>query len=344
MIIGEVDLDEQVFIVAEIGNNHEGNFEVACKLVRCAAEAGVDAVKFQTFHPEQYVSWVDARRLEQLRRFRLSQDQFARLAKMASDLGLIFFSTPLDIGSAMSLNEIQPVFKIASGDNTFYPLIETVAHFSKPLIISTGFADLPLLDRLRADVHRIWVQNNVSPGLAFLHCVGSYPVPPAQANLCAIAALRERFTDCTIGYSDHVLGVDAAIYAVAAGARIIEKHFTLDKSYSEFRDHALSADPHDMQRLVKAVRETGVMFGVGGKSPQPCELQLLTTVRRSVAAARDLADGIVLTSTDLTWVRPGTGIPPGEEQRLIGCKTQRALRQGELIQASDVTALHKMSP
>jgi sialic acid synthase SpsE len=230
------------------------------------------------------------------------------------------------------------VFKVASGDNTFFPLIETIATLSKPIIVSTGLADVRLLDRLRSDIYRVWARANVFPGLAFLHCVASYPVPIDQANLGVIATLRERFKDCTIGYSDHTLGIDAAVLAVAAGARIIEKHFTLDKAYSDFRDHQLSADPQEMRQLVTRVREVTQMLGSGRKVPQPSESALAVAVRRSIAAARDLPAGTVLAAADLTWVRPGTGLPPGEEQRLIGRRIRRAVEQGDLIQEADVAS------
>jgi N,N'-diacetyllegionaminate synthase len=336
MRIGGLDLEKRTLIVAEIGNNHEGDFAVARQMLKRAAQTGVDAVKFQTFIPEHYVSHTDAARLERLRRFQLSREQFRDLAAEAADLGVIFFSTPFDLESARFLDQIQPVFKIASGDNNFFPLIETVARFAKPLIISTGFADFELLERVRALVAGVWSRHNAEPGLAFLHCVACYPVPPEQANLAAIGALRARFADCLIGYSDHTLGIQAAVYAVAAGARIIEKHFTLDKSYSDFRDHQLSADPDDMRRLVAAVRETEVLLGDQSKAPQPCETASASAVRRSIAAARDLVAGATLGPADITWVRPGSGIPPGEEQRVLGRKTLRALPQGAIIALEDL--------
>ena len=336
MKIVDVDLDERVFVIAEIGNNHEGDFGMARELIAGAAEAGVDAVKFQTCVPEHFVGPQDAARLERLRRFQLSRDQYVALAEHAKKLSVVFFSTPLDLESARFLNTLQPLFKIASGDNTFHPLIEAVAGFSKPLIISTGLADIELLERLRADVQRVW--GGSSPGLAFLHCVTSYPVPAEQANLGAIATLKQRFMDCAIGYSDHTLGTAAASYAVAAGAQIIEKHFTLDKQYSDFRDHYLSADPPEMTRLVKEIRTLKTMMGTGRKVPQPCERDFMVAIRRSVAAARDLPLGTKLSAADFAWVRPGTGIAPGDERRLIGSTTRRDLRQGEIIQDVDVAA------
>jgi N,N'-diacetyllegionaminate synthase len=334
--IGDFDTSRQVFVVAEIGNNHEGDFALAQEMVRRAAEAGVDAVKFQTFVPDRFVTSADTARLERLRHFQLSYVQFEQLAHLARGLGVMFFSTPLDIESARFLNTIQTVFKIASGDNTFFPLIETVAEFGKPMIISTGLATMPLLERLRRDVRAIWKRTGSDAELAFLHCVVSYPVPLEQAALGGIAALKARFTDCTIGYSDHTVGTDAALFAVAAGARIIEKHFTIDKNYSDFRDHQLSADPVEMRDLVQRIRALTTMMGSEEKVVVPCEEELRTPVRRSIAAARDLAAGAVVTRDDLIWLRPGTGIPAGEEDRVIGHRVVRAITRGELIAAADL--------
>jgi sialic acid synthase SpsE len=336
MRFGSVDLDERVFVIAEIGNNHEGSFGAAQELLGRAAETGVDAVKFQTFVCEQFVSNADPARLERLRRFQLSFEQFGELARQAAGLGVMFFSTPLDLASARFLNTIQPLFKIASGDNTFFPLIEAVAGFGKPMIVSTGFADIALLERVQGIIRTQWQGQRIDPGLAFLHCVGCYPVPAEQVNLGAIRDLQEHFPTCTVGYSDHTIGLRAAVAAIALGARVIEKHFTLDKHFSDFRDHQLSADPQDMRELVAAVREVTAMMGSGRKVPQPCELASLSAVRRSIAAAREIPAGTRLSMADITWLRPGTGLPPGEEARLLGGTTRRALRLGDLIDPEDV--------
>lgn len=336
MKIGDFDTSGKVFVIAEIGNNHEGDFATAREMLRSAAEAGADAVKFQTFVPERFVSTSDPARLQRLRQFQLSYSQFEQLAALAADLGVTFFSTPLDIESARFLNDIQPVFKIASGDNTFFPLIETVAGFGKPLIISTGLATMPLLARLRNDVHAIWRSSAVDQELAFLHCVASYPVPPEQAAIGAIRVLEAAFPDCVIGYSDHTLGIDTSLYAVAAGARIVEKHFTLDKNFSDFRDHRLSADPADMRRLVEGVRSLTATMGEAEKAPQSCEDDLRVAARRSIAAARDIPQGTVLAAEDITWLRPGSGLPPGDEAKLLGRAAARRLHAGELIHMTDV--------
>jgi N,N'-diacetyllegionaminate synthase len=334
--IDNFDLDKKVLVIAEIGNNHEGSFALAQEMIGRAAESGADAVKFQTIVPELFVSRADPARLERLKKFQFSYEQFAELAQAARKAGVIFFSTPFDLQSARFLNTIQPLFKIASGDNNFYPLLEEVASFGKPMIVSTGLADMALIRKTHDRIQAVWDKNKMSPGLALLHCIASYPAPPSQANLGAIAALKAEFPDAVIGYSDHVMGISAAAAAVAAGARVIEKHFTLDKNYSDFRDHQLSADPADMRAMVDAIREMTAMLGTGEKAPQACEADLAVAARRSIAAARDLAAGATVTADDLMWVRPGSGIAPGEESRLVGKTLQRGLLTGELFALGDV--------
>jgi sialic acid synthase SpsE len=332
MRINDFDTDKNVFVIAEIGNNHEGDFTLAQEMIGRAAEAGVDAVKFQTFIPEFFISRADVERIDRLRGFQLSFSQFEALARQADTAGVTFFSTPLDLESAHFLNTLQPLFKIASGDNTFLPLIETVASFGKPTLISTGLADLALLDRLRG----LWKQQAGMTDLAFLHCVASYPVPSEQANLGAIHTLKKRYPELTIGYSDHTLGIEAATYAVAAGARIIEKHFTLDKQHSDFRDHQLSADPTEMAVLVDAIRHVDAMVGSGEKTAQPCEAALQVAARRSIAVKQDLQANHELVCQDLCWVRPGSGIAVGQEKDVLGRRTKRVMQQGELIQPEDL--------
>jgi len=336
MKIADFDTDNRVMVVAEIGNNHEGSFTLAQEMVGLAAEAGADAVKFQTIVPEFLINSADQKRIEQLRKYQLSYDQFERLSKDAEEAGVVFLSTPFDIESARFLNTIQPAFKIASGDNTFFPMIDTVAEFSKPMIISTGLADIDMVRVAHDRVAEIWKSNNVCPGIALLHCVVSYPTPKNQANLGAINTLKNCFPQVTIGYSDHTLGIDAAIYSVAAGARIVEKHFTIDKNYSDYRDHQLSVDPDDLRRMVAGIREVNEMLGSGEKYLSPCETDMKISVRRSVATAADLPAGTIMSDEHIVWVRPGTGLPPGSEVQLFGKKTLRFLVRGELIALKDV--------
>ena len=223
MKIGKINTDKKkVFIIAEIGNNHEGNFELAKKMINAAAATGVDAVKFQTFIPEKYISNVDQLRITKLRKFKLSYDQFNKLSLLAKKGINIFFSTPFDIESAKFLNTVQPIFKISSGDNNFYSLIETVLRFKKPLIISTGASNISDIEKLYKKISKNFKLKN---NLSFLHCVSSYPVPNNETNLASISYLKKKFPKAVIGYSDHTLGIDAAAFSVIAGARIVEKHF-----------------------------------------------------------------------------------------------------------------------
>ena len=335
MKIGAFDLDRQVLVVAEIGNNHEGSYALAEELVGKAAEAGVGAVKFQTFRTGRFVDPRDEERFERMKRFELSEDEFGRLCRHARGAGLLFISTPLDLGSARFLGEIADALKIASGDNTFYPLIEQAAESGKPLIVSTGLADLAQIRRAASVVEGVWRGCGVEQDLALLHCVSGYPVPADQANLAAIPFLR-RELDCTIGYSDHTIGADAAVMAVAMGARIIEKHFTIDNHYSDFRDHRISADPGTMKRLVDKVRDAQAMLGQPTRMIQDCERDGVVAYRRSIAAARALEAGTVIDRDDITWVRPGGGIPPGREDVVLGRRLNRDLEQGESVLPADL--------
>lgn len=330
MKIGSFDTDRTVLVVAEIGNNHEGNFEAARLLVDRAAECRVDAVKFQTFRTEHYVSRSDADRFARLRSFELTPAQFEELAGRARSRGLLFLSTPFDLQSADFLATIVDAFKISSGDNTFYPLLKRVAGFGKPVIVSTGLADVGEIRRA-VDTVRSGGAREVS----VLHCVSSYPVPPEQANLRSIPFLASQL-DVPVGYSDHTTGIEASVLAVALGARILEKHFTLDHDYSAFRDHKLSADPGEMAELVRRVREAERLLGQAAKSAQPCEQSGLLAFRRSVVAVRDLPAGHRLTPEDLTWVRPGGGMAPGDEGSLLGRQLKRALVAGDRLSPSDV--------
>ena len=332
MKIGSMDLEDRlkrVMIVAEIGNNHEGSVALAEELIGLAVEAGADAVKFQTFRAERYVSPRDRRRFEQLRSFELRIGDLQRLADAARQAGMIFLSTPFDLDSARALEPLVEAYKVASGDNTFYPLLKTIAATAKPIILSTGLADLGDINQAKRTIERVWREQGVRGELALMHCVSSYPVPIEQANLAAIETLKAAF-GCTVGYSDHTLGIEAATYAVAAGARIVEKHFTIDRAHSDFRDHHLSADPEQMARLVRGIRQIERILGSGDPTPQPCERPLVGPLRRSLAAACDLAAGTVLGPDAITWLRPGDGaFTPGQEQQVIGRTLIAPLAAGE---------------
>lgn len=331
MKIGHLDTDQRVVIVAEIGNNHEGDLAAATAMIRAAAEAGADVVKFQTIAPERLVSADQVDRVAQLKRFQLQRQQFEALAHIARDAGVMFMSTPFDLECVTWLDAIVPAFKIASGDNDFFPLLDRVAATGKPVLVSLGFGGHAQAASLVQFFTRTWAAHGVSaPGLGLLHCVAAYPTPDEQANLGAIPSLRG--LGATVGYSDHTLGIKAAELAVAAGARIIEKHFTIDKGRASFRDHQLSADPDDLRRLVVAIRHAEQLMAIPvGAAPDMGP----PLARRSIAAARAMAPGTIVAAGDLTWLRPGTGFRPGQEHELVGRTLRTAVAAGHLFHTSD---------
>jgi N,N'-diacetyllegionaminate synthase len=335
MRIGTLDTADRVIIIAEIGNNHEGDFAVAERLIREAAAAGADAVKFQVFRAEHLAGTGNPARLAQLKSYELSIRQFREISELAHSEGLLFVATAFDPEIARDIGEFTDAYKVASGDNSFYPLLGVVARSGKPLMISTGSSDRARVALAVSHVEAAWRERG-SPGeLALLHCVSCYPVPPEQANLLAIPFLAGEF-GYTVGYSDHTLGIQAPVMAVALGARILEKHFTLSRSHSSFRDHQLSADPPEMKELVKRVREASLMLGGAGKALLPCEAESAGAIRRSIVAASDLPEGHSLLPSDLAWTRPAGGLAPGEEHRLIGRRLRHPVRSGDRLTGEDV--------
>lgn len=331
--VGGHDVSERVLVVAEIGNNHEGDMEIAKELVRQASLAGADAVKLQTYRPELYVSRLDADRFEQLERFALTFDQHAELADFARSLDLLLIATPFDLDSALFLSPIVDALKIASGDIAFGPLVRRCAASDRPMIISTGISDLDEVDRTVNEICEVRAERE--PSLAILHCVSAYPLEPGDANLRAIPVLRERF-GLPVGWSDHTLGTDAAVVAVGLGAQIIEKHVTLEGIASDFRDHALSATPAEFADLVRRIRRAAALRGQPKKEIPTAVAASAGALRRSLAAIGDLRAGHVLSEADLTWVRPGGGVPPDEERPLLGHALTRDVRAGEQIRPEDV--------
>ena len=247
-----------VFIVAEAGNNHEGDFSIAKKLIDKASEAGADAIKFQTYDVDNFIDPKLKKSYEKFKKFSLSYEQFYELSKYCKKKKIIFFSTPFDLKSAIFLNKIQKIFKISSGDNNYTDLIKLVARFKKHLIISSGLSSLDGLKNVYKILKKIRGKNLK---LSFLHCVSSYPAPINQINLSNISLIKENFNDVNVGYSDHTIGTKVPLYAVLAGARIIEKHFTLDNKFSNFRDHALSLDPKNFRKMVDQIREAENILG-----------------------------------------------------------------------------------
>jgi len=329
MKIENCDTEKEVLIIAEIGNNHEGSYALAEEMIGLAAQAGAGAVKFQTIIPEKLVSLAQKERIEQLKRFQLTYNEFEKLSQVAKDENVMFLSTPFDIESARLLESLVPAYKIASGDNNFFPMIDVIAHTGKPIIISTGLMELTEVQKTIEFITDIWNRNAVDQELAAMHCVTSYPTLPEDANLMAIRELQS--LNVTVGYSDHTIGVEAAVLSAVLGARIIEKHFTLDKEYSEFQDHKLSANPDELSQLVERVRNVLRLLGQGEKSVQKAEKSVMEKIRRSIVAGKNLDENTVLTLDDISWVRPGGGLAPGNEEMVLGKRLKEKVAVGELI-------------
>lgn len=334
MRIAGVDLDERALVIAEIGNNHEGDLETARELVRRASEAGAGAVKFQTIVPGLLVRPSEEARLAQLSRFALSREAFRELAELAHACGMLFLSTPFDLDSAAFVGEIADAVKVASGDNDFVALLEAVAATGKPVLLSSGMADLAAIRRSVDIVRAARAAAGSEADIVVLHCVSAYPLHPADANLAAIPMLA-RELDCTVGYSDHTIGIDACAVAVSLGARVVEKHFTLSHDFSDFRDHQLSAEPDELAELVRRVEAAAILRGREEKSVREPP-DAIRAARRSIVAAADLVRGHVLRPADLTWLRPRDGLAPGEEGLLVGRTLARDLAHGESILPADV--------
>ncbi|MBD1132721.1 N-acetylneuraminate synthase family protein [Pelagibacterales bacterium SAG-MED45] len=294
---------KKVFIIAEIGNNHEGNFNVAKKLIRSAAKAGADAVKFQTFVTNNFVN-LDHPSFGRLKKFEFTHQQFLKLKKLANSQNLNFISTPLDFSSAHFLKKNCKIIKIASGDNNFYDLINIFLEKNKQLIISTGMMNAQNVKNLIEFIFKKKGKEFLKNNLSLLHCVSSYPAEHKSLNLMSIKYLADNYKNINIGYSDHSIGYDACINAVALGARIVEKHFTLSNNFSNFRDHKLSLNPLDMISMVKKIRTVEMQLGKYEKVVQKNEKKAIFLTRRSIIAKESVNKNEILTSSNTFFLRP----------------------------------------
>ncbi len=329
----------RVFVIAEAGVNHNGDLEVAKRLIAAGAEAGADAVKFQTFRADEIASpqaaaaeyQIRNRRaparsqLEMLRPLELDRSAHFELARCARESGIVFLSSPFDRDSADLLEEVGvPLFKLGSGEITNLPLLRHVARKGKPVILSTGMATLEEVG------HALGIlQAEGNEDIVLMHCVTEYPAPAAEVNLRAMATMAGAF-HLPVGYSDHTEGNQIALAATALGACSIEKHFTLSRTM-EGPDHRASAEPGEMRALVSGIRSIELALGDGIKRPAPCELPNRLLVRRSIFAAADIPAGSVLTASLITCRRPGTGIPSEQLDEVVGRQAARAFRAGEML-------------
>lgn len=326
------------FIIGEVGVNHNGSFELAKKLVDVAKEAGVDAVKFQTFKAENIVT-PDAKQAEyqiknigkkesqyeMLERLELSYSDFRKLKKYCDKKKIIFLSTPHSCEKDVDLVvELCPAIKVGSGDLTNLPILKYIAGKKLPIILSTGMATL---DEIREAVETIKKQGNNK--IILLHCTTNYPCPLEEVNLRAMKSLEREF-NLPIGYSDHTSGIMVPIIAVSTGAIIIEKHFTLDKNLPG-PDHKASLEPKELREMVEKIRETEKILGSAIKKPTKSEEKIKKVGRKSIVAKMDISKGEKITGTMLVIKRPGMGIPPKYINKIIGRKTKENIKADELI-------------
>ena len=321
---------KKIFIIAEIGNNHEGNFNIAKKLIKAAADSGVDAVKFQTFITKDFVS-SDHPSFERLKKFEFTHQQFLELKRFANKKNLNFISTPLDFKSANFLKRNCKIIKIASGDNNFYDLINIFLNYNKQLVISTGMMNNDTINDLIKFIKKKSGNKFLKKNLCLLHCISSYPAKDNSLNLMSIKYLSDKYKEINIGYSDHSVGYDACITAVALGAKIIEKHFTLSNNFSNFRDHKLSLNPADMKIMVKKIRKVEVQLGKYEKVIGKTEKKLIPLTRRSMIAKKSTNKNQLMTVYNTSFLRPQHKGSEIKNEILNKKKTMKKLNSKELI-------------
>lgn len=329
---------ERVYVIAEAGVNHNGSPELAMRLAAAAKAAGADAVKFQTFRAEKLASATAAQaayqkenmgdtgsQLAMLKRLELSREDFRQLKAYCDSIGITFLSTAFDDESLDFLEELNlPVLKIPSGEVTNLPLLERLAATGKPLLLSTGMCDM---DEVAAAVTLL--KEKGAGDICLLHCTTAYPAPVDGVNLRAMVAMAEAF-GLPVGYSDHTEGIQVPVAAVALGARVIEKHFTLDKTM-EGPDHKASLTPDELTAMVAAVRSVEQALGDGVKAPTPAELQNRAVARKSIVAACPIRRGEVFTEQNLTTKRPGDGLSPMCWHQVLGTTACRDYDTDDLI-------------
>jgi len=326
------------FIIAEAGVNHNGDIDMAKKLIDVAREAGADAVKFQTFKAEGAVSknaekaayqkettGAQESQFDMIKKLELSTRDFAELFTYAQRKGIIFLSSPFDEGSVDLLDRLDvPAFKIASGEITNFPLLKYIARKKKPIILSTGMSTLAEVEEALDVIREEGIQE-----IILLHCVSCYPAKVEDINLKAMETLKHTFK-LPVGLSDHTLGITIPIAAVTLGACIIEKHFTLDKNLSG-PDHKASLEPEELRQMVQAIRDVEKARGDGIKKPTREEEENKKVARRSIVARVDIPKGTTISEEMLDVKRPGTGIKPKYLNKVIGIKAKENIHSNELI-------------
>ena len=330
---------KHVIIIAEAGVNHNGSFELAKKMVDAAKEAGVDYIKFQTFNPKKLVSKYaekaeyqkettgsDETQLQMLQKLTLTEDNFLSLRDYCREVGIGFISTPFDLDSIAFLEAFDMDFwKVPSGEVTNLPYLEAIARTKRKVVMSTGMCDMnEIQDAIEV------LEKNGTTEITLLHCNTQYPTPYEHVNLSAMNSIRDALHK-EVGYSDHTQGIEVPIAAVAMGATVIEKHFTLDKNM-EGPDHKASLNPSELQQMVVAIRNIEQAIGNGLKEPSSSEMANKGVARKSIVASRSIKQGEVFSEENLTTKRPGTGISPMKWYDVIGKVAPRDFSEDEIIE------------
>lgn len=328
-----------VFIIAEAGVNHNGSLDLAKQLIDVAVEAGVDAVKFQTWKTENLVTsdaiqaeyqkqntQKEESQFDMLKKLELSYDDFIELKKHCDKRGIIFMSTPDEEESAHFLKDLQDVFKIGSGELTNIPFLRLIGSFGKKVILSTGMGNL---GEIETAFNTLIESGTKKDNITLLHAISEYPAPFEQLNLKAIQTMKQAF-DVEVGFSDHSLGIEAPIAAVALGASVIEKHFTLDKNM-EGPDHKASLTPQELKEMVKAIRNIEKALGDGIKRAMPCEEKNKAVVRKSIVAKKEIKKGEIFNNENLTTKRVGDGLEAKYWDLVIGNIANRNYKKDEPI-------------
>jgi N,N'-diacetyllegionaminate synthase len=328
-------------VIAEAGVNHNGSIDLAYRLVDAAAQAGADYVKFQTFRAEKLVtrhapkadyqkqtSGAGESQFEMLKRLELPLSAFRDIAAYCEQSEIAFLSTPFDAESAVFLAEAgMKALKVSSGDLTDIPFLRELGAMRLPIFLSTGMAKL---GEVEDALETLEAAGTPLERITVLHCTTEYPAPIEEVNLRAMLALGSAFPRISIGYSDHTEGIDIPIAAAALGARVIEKHVTLDRSM-EGPDHRASLEPPELARMVESVRRVTAALGDGRKRPTASELPNRLIARKSIVASRPIAEGEPLSPANLTVRRPGSGMSPAQWDRVVGTRATRAYAADEQI-------------
>lgn len=328
-----------VLIIAEAGVNHNGDIRLAKALIDAATNAGADVVKFQTFAAEEIVSKAARKadyqaretgqqesQYEMLKRLELSHEDFVELKEYCQQAGIMFLSTPFDLDSIGFLDSLgMPFWKVPSGEITNLPYLVKIAKTGRDVVLSTGMSDM---GEIRQAVSILY--NGGAGQISLLHCNTEYPTPMQDVNLNAMLTLNKEFI-LPVGYSDHTQGIEIPIAAVALGATIIEKHFTLDKSMAG-PDHKASLEPAELKAMVAAVRNVEQALGSGVKAPSPSESKNMAIARKSIVAKRDIVKGELLSEDNLSVKRPGNGISPMRWFEVLGKPSPKDFEEDELIE------------